>query len=256
MTIGFVTQQFEKVVDWSFSAPRPMVLVWRRGEVSSKEVDFELSPAKPITPHPSTVWVIPAGQRSAAQARDVACEFAQLTLSPTTLGHTDLRPVAGEQDPFIHQLIEKIAHVAQREDVLARLLKETLAQGLSLHIRDQYGQLPSAPSRARALDADEQRRLIEFLHDSLDTDIDIPSLAELVGMSVHGFRRAFIRTFGVTPYRYVLDQRVQRAKTLLATTTLPVTEVSIALGFATPSHFTTMFKQRVGVTPTVYRRNT
>ncbi|WP_232491018.1 helix-turn-helix domain-containing protein [Mycobacterium dioxanotrophicus] len=256
MTIGFVTQQFERVVDWSFSATQPMVLVWRRGDASSKEVGFDQGPAGPVTPRPSTVWVIPADQRSTAQARDVACEFAQLSLSPTTLGHTDLRPVAGEQDPFMHHLIEKIAHVAARDDVLARLLRETLAQGLSLHIRDHYGQLPSAPSRARTLDSDEQRLLIEFLHDSLDTDIDIPSLAGLVDMTVHGFRRAFMRTFGVTPYRYVLDQRVQRAKTLLATTTLPITEVSIALGFATPSHFTTMFKQRVGVTPTVYRRNT
>jgi AraC family transcriptional regulator len=211
MTIGFVTQQFERVVDWSFSATQPMVLVWRRGDASSKEVGFDQGPAGPVTPRPSTVWVIPADQRSTAQARD---------------------------------------------DVLARLLRETLAQGLSLHIRDHYGQLPSAPSRARTLDSDEQRLLIEFLHDSLDTDIDIPSLAGLVDMTVHGFRRAFMRTFGVTPYRYVLDQRVQRAKTLLATTTLPITEVSIALGFATPSHFTTMFKQRVGVTPTVYRRNT
>lgn len=127
-----------------------------------------------------------------------------------------------EQDPFIYHLIERIAHIAERGDVLARLLRYTQAQGLSLHIRDHYGQLPSTPPRARFLDSDEQRRLIEFLHDSLDTDIDIPTLAGLVGMTVHGFRRAFIRSFG----------------------------------FATPSHFTTMFKQRVGVTPTVYRRNT
>lgn len=256
MTIGFVTQQFEKVVEWSFSATQPMVLVWRRGGASSKEVDFEQGPAGRITPRTSNVWVIPADQRSAAEARNVACEFAQLTLSPTILGDSDLRPAADEQDPLLYHLIERIAHVAERGDVLARLLRDTLAQGLSLHIRDHYGQLPSTPPRARFLDSDEQRRLIEFLHDSLDTDIDIPTLAGLVGMTVHGFRRAFIRSFGVTPYRYVLDQRVQRAKTLLATTTLPITEVSLALGFATPSHFTTMFKQRVGVTPTVYRRNT
>ncbi len=222
MTIGFVTQQFEKIVEWSFSATQPMVLAWRRGGASSKEVDFEQGPAGRITPRTSNVWVIPADQRSAAEARNVACEFAQLTLSPTILGDSDLRPAADEQDPLLYHLIERIAHVAERGDVLARLLRDTLAQGLSLHIRDHYGQLPSTPPRARFLDSDEQRRLIEFLHDSLDTDIDIPTLAGLVGMTVHGFRRAFIRSFG----------------------------------FATPSHFTTMFKQRVGVTPTVYRRNT
>ncbi|WP_458317841.1 hypothetical protein [Mycolicibacterium brisbanense] len=53
MTIGFVTQQFAKIVEWSFSATQPMVLAWRRGGASSKEVDFEQGPAGRITPRTS-----------------------------------------------------------------------------------------------------------------------------------------------------------------------------------------------------------
>lgn len=255
ITIDFITQRFEKVVDWSFPAGGPKVLVWRRGEARSKEVEFEYGRAGHVTPCTSSVWVIPADHRSAAQARDVACEFAQIAFPPSAFGHTNLRPVAGEPDPFLHQLIEKIASVAHRNDVLARLQRETLVHGLSLHVHDCYGEQPPPSPADRGLGPSEQRLLVEFLHDSLDTDIDIPTLAGLVGMTVHGFRRAFVSTFRVTPYRYVLDLRIRRAKTLLLTTALSIAEISVALGFATPSHFTTVFKQRVGVTPTAYRRN-
>ncbi|MUL84324.1 helix-turn-helix transcriptional regulator [Mycobacterium sp. CBMA247] len=255
--IRFVSQKFAESVDWSFSEPKHEVLVWRSGSAVSKEVEFERGPAGRITPRASNVWVIPAGHRSAALARDTACEFAQLTLPPAMIGTTTLLPVAGRRDPLLHLLIERIASTAARTDVVARLLRESLADGLRLHILDIYGEQSPAPQPAgRVLDRVAQQRLVDFLREALDDEIDLPTLAGLVGMKVDAFRRAFARTFNTTPYQYVLDMRIEKSKSLLTTTTLPMTEISVAVGFSSPSHFATTFKQRVGVTPTAYREGT
>ncbi len=50
-----------------------------------------------------------------------------------------------------------------------------------------------------------------------------------------------------------IEQRIQRAKVLLSATEASVTDIGAILGFSSSSHFATTFKQRVGVTPTVYR---
>ncbi|MDH6194854.1 AraC family transcriptional regulator [Mycobacterium frederiksbergense] len=254
--VSFVTQPFTESIEWSFTEPDHKVLVWRGGSVHSKEVEFERGPAGRITPRAGNVWVIPAEQRSAALARHVTCEFVALTLPTLMLGDDTLRPVVGRRDPLLLHLVERMVDVAGRDDVVSRLLRESLADTLRLHIGDRYGER-SQPQRrtGRELSRDEQQCLIEFLHDSLDAEVNLSTLADLVGMSVHGFSHAFAQTFGTTPYQFVLDQRIAQSKRLLATTPLSVTEISHTVGFSSPSHFATAFKQRVGLTPSAFRRD-
>ncbi|KXW78735.1 helix-turn-helix transcriptional regulator [Mycolicibacterium phlei] len=252
--IAFVSQTFAETVDWSVCEPKHEVRVWRRGKASLKEVVFDRGPSGYITPGVSNVWVIPAGSQSAASARNVVCEFAQLTLPPSLTVSAPLRPVVGRRDPLLHHMVERIADTLGRTDLVGKLLRDSLADSLRLHILDSYGERSSTPRRAgRVLDQAAQGRLVDFLRDGLDDEIDLPTMAELTEMKVDAFRRAFIRTFGTTPYQYVLDLRIEKSKTLLTTTDQSMTEISIAAGFSSPSHFATTFKQRVGVTPTVYR---
>ncbi|WP_145043566.1 AraC family transcriptional regulator [Mycobacteroides abscessus] len=252
--IEFVSQQFAGSVDWSFAGPVHKVLIWRRGDAAFKEVEFECGPAGYVTPRTSNVWIIPAGQRSAGMARRASCAFAELTIPPSVIGEAILRPVVNRRDPLLHNLVERIASTRGRTDQVGRLLRESLADALRLHVLDRYGEQPSIPRRAvRVLDQVMQQRLIDFLRDSLDDEIDLPTLARLVDMPVTGFRRAFTRTFNTTPYQYVLDQRIEKSKVLLSTTAMAITEISVASGFSSPSHFATTFKQRAGVTPTTYR---
>lgn len=253
--VKLVTQQFADSVDWSFSESEHKVLVWRSGRANSKEVEFEGGRAGRIIPRVSNVWVIPAEQRSAALATQTECSFAQLTLPIGIIGRDTLKPVAGGQDPLLHHIIERVVSVDSRGDMAARLLQETLAEGLRLHVRDRYG--GGAPQRAREgreLSDSEQRRLVEFIRDGLNSEIDLPTLAGLVGMTLDVFRHAFGKAFHMTPYQFVLDQRIAEAKMLLETAPISITEIGSLVGFSTPSHFATTFKNRVGVTPTAYRR--
>ncbi|WP_083211106.1 helix-turn-helix transcriptional regulator [Mycolicibacterium porcinum] len=254
---SFITQRLAESVDWSFSRKQHTILVWRRGRASSKEIQFQGGFAGRMTPRDGNVWVIPAELSSAALVRNAAFEFAQLTLPPRSVVGTTLRPVADHQDPLLHNMVDRIAGLTERQDVLSRLLRDSIAEGLRLHVRDRYGETPSPDSKSvQMLDQGQQRRLMEFLHDSLDERIDLRTAANIVGMSVHDFRPAFAQAFNTTLYQFVLDQRIQRAKVLLASTPLTMTEISFAVGFSSPSHFATTFKQRVGVTPSTYRAST
>ena len=94
--------------------------------------------------------------------------------------------------------------------------------------------------------------------DRLHADVAArPSLAELAaGVGVHPvtLARAFRRTFGCTIGEYLRRLRIERAAEQLATGTQPLAEIALAAGFADQSHFSNVFRRRVGMSPSAYRR--
>jgi AraC-like DNA-binding protein len=83
--------------------------------------------------------------------------------------------------------------------------------------------------------------------------LDLEALARAAHVSPRHFSREFRRTFGETPYQYLLTRRLERARRLLRTTDLQVAEVCLAVGFTSVGSFTTTFRRHVGVSPTAYR---
>lgn len=65
--------------------------------------------------------------------------------------------------------------------------------------------------------------------------------------------RQFVCAYGESPYQYLMTRRIERAMMLLRTTQLPVTDVSIAVGYGSLGTFSTRFRELVGVSPTDYR---
>lgn len=84
--------------------------------------------------------------------------------------------------------------------------------------------------------------------------LDLGALARAAHVSPRHFSRSFRRTFGETPYQYLLTRRLERARYLLRTTDMPVGEVCLAVGFTSVGSFTTTFRRHVGKSPTAYRR--
>ena len=72
-------------------------------------------------------------------------------------------------------------------------------------------------------------------------------------MSRYHFARLFKDSTGVPPHRFVVRQRIARARGVLATPELSIAQISRLVGFRTPSHFTTVFRQVLGITPGAYR---
>jgi transcriptional regulator GlxA family with amidase domain len=76
----------------------------------------------------------------------------------------------------------------------------------------------------------------------------------VVGLSQFHFIRAFKHSVGISPYQYVLSERISVAKEMLSKRDLSIAGVALAVGFSNASQLNRVFKKVIGVTPTVYRR--
>jgi AraC family transcriptional regulator len=98
------------------------------------------------------------------------------------------------------------------------------------------------------------RRAVEYIDDNLKGELTLASIAESVALSPGHFAHAFRQATGVTPHRYVLERRVERAKNLLTHSDMSITEIANCVGCSSPSHFSVLFHRITGVTPREFRK--
>ncbi len=93
-----------------------------------------------------------------------------------------------------------------------------------------------------------------YIDDNLDKRISNADLSRICGTPVVRFIRSFKAATGQTPYKYVLSRRIARAQELLATGDAALAEIAYACGFASQSHMTDVFRQKLRATPGRYRK--
>lgn len=111
---------------------------------------------------------------------------------------------------------------------------------------------PETPPRG-GLSPAHLNRALEAIEARLPRSILVAELAASIPMSPFHFARAFKASVGVPPHRYILLQRIERAKALLEHGSEPISAISGRVGFKTTSHFTSVFRQLCGLTPARYR---
>ena len=97
---------------------------------------------------------------------------------------------------------------------------------------------------------------INYIKQHLDADLPMSEIAEFVGMNPEYLTKLFKKNTGYTLKEYIVNEKMESAKMLLTTTSLPVTLISSHVGYGNYSNFTRSFKQLVGCTPMEYRKNT
>jgi AraC family transcriptional regulator len=78
-------------------------------------------------------------------------------------------------------------------------------------------------------------------------------LAAVAELSRMHFASQFRVATSLRPHEFLRQQRIKRAKALLQSTTMPIVEIALTVGFQTQAHFTTVFKRSVGYTPQRWR---
>jgi AraC-like DNA-binding protein len=90
-------------------------------------------------------------------------------------------------------------------------------------------------------------------HNMNDTDLSLSQVAGEVGLSRFHFIRVFRREIGITPYQYLIQQRIRLAVQLLLDTDKPITEIALEVGFEDLSGFISTFRRLVGQPPRQFR---
>jgi len=97
------------------------------------------------------------------------------------------------------------------------------------------------------------RRVVEFMHANMDKQLGLKDLADCAGLSLSHFSFQFRASTNQSPHQYMLRLRIERSKELLADSRLSVLDVGLEVGFRNQRHFATVFRNSVGVPPSVYR---
>jgi AraC family transcriptional regulator len=101
----------------------------------------------------------------------------------------------------------------------------------------------------------QKKKVTDYIEEHLSENITLRQLAAVAQLSPYHFARAFKQSFGTPPHHYHMSRRMERAKAMLESQAVTVTEVGVMLGFAETSSFTASFRRSVGVTPSDYRRS-
>ncbi len=112
------------------------------------------------------------------------------------------------------------------------------------------GQLPAMCEPVGYAAPKRLRGAILLMERNLEEPLSVTAIAEHLGASQRQLERLFHIHTGVSPLRYYIDVRLDRARGLLTQTDLPVCEVAAACGFNSPVHFSRTYKARFGITPT------
>ena len=100
---------------------------------------------------------------------------------------------------------------------------------------------------------DNIKKIIDYMNENYINGISCDELSKLMNTGKFNFIRTFKAKIGKTPYEYLLDLKIEKAKKMIKTNDYTITEISLMCGFSSHSHFTSTFKKRMGISPTKYK---
>jgi AraC family transcriptional regulator len=167
---------------------------------------------------------------------------------------TEINLTTIELDPLIWQIGSALATVLETAPQHSRFYADSMATALAAHLLQFYA------TRKHVLRAEPDGLspsgldlAIEYINAHLSEDISLVALAIELGVSQYYLCQSFKKSIGMTPHKYLIQQRVERSQQLLKHPDLTILDVAIACGFANSSHFAKCFRQQLGISPTEFR---
>jgi AraC family transcriptional regulator len=162
----------------------------------------------------------------------------------------ELMDCFSQSDPHLYQIAMMLLAELQSGGIMGKLYIESLTQVLVIHLLRHYSVLQPAIADDRySLVPSRLKSAIDYIFHHLDSDLSMAQIARSVNSSPTYFASSFKRAMGISLHQYVIKQRVERAKLLLETTDLPISNIASQVGFASQSHLTYHCKRQTGMTP-------
>lgn len=149
----------------------------------------------------------------------------------------------GSLDRTFHQLLS----ILNREDSYADV-------ECSAALHTLMAELIRAEGEAKSNPKDRLNPIISYLNANYNKELSLDGLAAQINVCPDYFCKLFKQAYQVTPFKYLINLRVQKAKFLLLTNMdMPVKDVAAAVGFHDTSYFCSAFREREGVSPSQFR---
>lgn len=167
----------------------------------------------------------------------------------------ELLPVFQNRDPQL-EAIGTLLLTELKQEGSSRLYIESLTNVLAVHLLRQYAATkPQVTVYEGGLPQRQLSQVLDYIDDHLDHDIKLADLAALLDISQFHFSHLFKQAIGTSPYQYLLQQRIERAKQLLKESDHSIMDIALLCGFNSHSHLSKQFRQLTGITPKAYRAN-
>lgn len=219
---------------------------------------------------PGTTWLCPAGIRE--EATRLSAHFPEVLhiympqhsfLKVNSEGLVNcsaqnLRYECRVNDPVVRRVTQEVIRELRNETSSGGLRIDAL--GVELITALAHGHMDASPSReplrfARGL-LDPQRldRVLQYVEANLDEDITVSDLADAACFSLFHFARAFHLATGKPPHAYLSERRLDRARHLLAHSSMALVDVALTCRFSGQANFTKAFTRAVGLSPGRFRQ--
>lgn len=210
---------------------------------------------------PGDIDFIPAGVAGSWED-DADCQILRLGLRPSLLeevaeqlgrdaARIELIPRLQLRDARIEAIGWAIKADLEADTPSDPLYIDLLANALAVRLIEIAADSgsPADDSRAPGMSTRQLRMLIEFIETNLDQKLRLADLATVAGVSTTRLKTLFRNSTGTPVHQYVLRRRIEYARALIATSTMPASEVALAAGFAHQSHMASTMRRVLGQTP-------
>ena len=174
-------------------------------------------------------------------------------IGTTISSKTQLRSHLRLRDPLIQQMALALKTELEIAGEDSKLYADSMATALGTHLLTRYGVKTSVKNYQGGLTPSQLKIVVEYIQANLDCELSSNNLSNLIHISPHYFASLFKQSTGLSPYKYITQSRLEKAKELLRDRNLPIVFICQEVGFKNQSHFTRVFRQHFKITPKAYR---
>ncbi len=196
-----------------------------------------------------------SGLRSSIGCTLISIAPAKLSLAfGDELQQHQFRPASNISNELLQSLASRISalstlNVTESSTLHTETMLSLLTQEL-LRVQNSHG---TGSAHRGGLAPRAERQIRDFVQEHMGSCINMETLANVAGLSRFHFSRAFKISFGISPHKYLQQERLQKACELMEHTDSSITDIALQVGFTSSSELARTFKAIKGFSPRQYR---
>jgi AraC family transcriptional regulator len=213
-----------------------------------------------VPPHTSSRWEIMEEDSALVVVVPQPVLAAAAKALDADPARVHIRNVFCLRDPQIETVCWALKSELESGCASGRLYTDSLVTAITARVLSRYSSI-ARPGQdhekrpVRGFGGLELRRLLDYIEANLAVNRSLADIASFAGYSTSYLNTAFRQSTGMAIHEYVVRRRLERARTLLATSTQSITRIALDCGFAHQSHMARHMKRVLGLLPGEVRRN-